>query len=130
MGVELSAPQGCRHGDGEQRWLTAGITCAACGESRPLPPPGDETWALAPEGAPVFTTPLTRAQVAALPAWTAIRVLWCGGNGPHDYVVRRDEHGWAYAGMPNCAGRDAWRNRPLEFVGDAKPFTIVWRRKP
>jgi hypothetical protein len=37
---------------------------------------------------PPTSAPLTRAQFHALPNETPIIVLWGGGNGPHQYVLR------------------------------------------
>ena len=36
---------------------------------------------------------LTQEQVESLPVGVRVGVLWCGGNGPHEYVIQRDKHG-------------------------------------
>lgn len=36
---------------------------------------------------------LTEAEIVALPDGARIVVTWSGGNGPHEYILRRDERG-------------------------------------
>jgi len=36
---------------------------------------------------------ITQEQFDALDDGTVVTIIWCGGNGPHDYVVKKDEHG-------------------------------------
>ncbi len=63
------------------------------------------------------TKPLTQAQVDSLPTGTRIRVIWSGGNGPHEYLTERDRDGTV---LVNNVYHDA-----LKFVGE-RPLTQVF----
>ncbi len=70
--------------------------------------------------------PLPVEDVERLPDGTRIRVTWCGGNGPHEYVIAVDRHGGRYAARnvdPDDPFR--WYNR-LTFVGVERYHTRVW----
>lgn len=68
--------------------------------------------------------PLTREEVATLEDGARIVVTWSGGNGPHEYVAKR-QHGKVYAVFVRASCRNTVA--PLDFVGAAQPFTVVWR---
>lgn len=48
--------------------------------------------------------PLGGDEVAALSDGTRVRVLWGGGNGPHDYTIKRDHDGTLWAKTKDDAG--------------------------
>lgn len=69
---------------------------------------------------------LTREQADALPDGARVEVNWSGGNGPHEYVVRRIRDA-VYVECLGTYGRGIQHR--LDFVGTARPFTLV-RRLP
>ena len=71
--------------------------------------------------------PLPADDVECLPEGARVRVIWSGGNGPHDYVIAVDERGQRYAAMNDDPDdRLRWYN-PLTFVGVERYHTRVWR---
>ncbi len=67
---------------------------------------------------------LTQAEVDALPDGTRIVVTWSGGNGPHEYVLRRNderaEHPYA---LTDRQDEDpAERYRFLNTAGELYPI--------
>lgn len=74
---------------------------------------------------------LTQTEVDNLPEEARIVVTWSGGNGPHTYLTRRRAgHPTTYAATVRPSGRDAWWNRPLDFVGVGSYHTRVYRKDP
>lgn len=59
---------------------------------------------------------ITQAECNALPIGTKVRVIWSGGNGPHEYTI-----GSKWSGR-SCV--DNCYQDPLDFVG-AHPMTQV-----
>ncbi len=47
-----------------------------------------------------------------------VRVVWSGGNGPHDYTIIENRGGFVRV---NTGAQDV-----LDFVGMESPFTRVW----
>ena len=72
-----------------------------------------------------MSDPLTQAQVDALPEGTEVEVIWSGGNGPHRYLLVRDERGRSYvvALGEDPHGRMRYYN-PLDNIG-RRPLTEV-----
>jgi hypothetical protein len=69
--------------------------------------------------------PLTQAEVDALPEGTAVEVVWSGGNGPHRYLLVRDDRGRSYAvGLREDPHGPMRYYNPLDFVG-LSPLTEV-----
>lgn len=71
--------------------------------------------------------PLSAEDVGRLPDGARVRVIWSGGNGPHEYVIAVDEYGQRYAAStrPDPDDRMRWYN-PLTFVGTQRFHTRVW----
>ena len=67
---------------------------------------------------------LTQAQVDRLPDGAEVEIVWSGGNGPHRYVIHRDER---FDGPLAWTGRDG--EHPLmggiTFVGSERYHTQV-----
>ena len=66
---------------------------------------------------------LTQEELNNLPDRTKIIVIWSGGNGPHEYVLRQTDHGLyvedSFLEEPN------WKGGSLDFVGTEKYHTKV-----
>lgn len=72
------------------------------------------------------TQPLTEKEVKDLKIDDKVYVLWTGGNGPHLYKVTSEED--------VCVSILDWNGNPygqhsLDFIGNEKPHTIVWKYK-
>ena len=69
---------------------------------------------------------LTQEEVNNLSIGTKVRIIWSGGNGPHDYVIRTK------AGNLSCVDRlnpnAGWYYGQIDFVGKESFHTQVWRR--
>jgi len=72
-------------------------------------------------------SPLTKAEVAALPEGTPITVIWSGGNGPHDYVIAVNDRGQRHAAAEDASERMRFYN-PLTFTGLQRYNNRVWTR--
>lgn len=66
---------------------------------------------------------LSQKQVNALEDGTLVVVTWTGGNGPHEYTLRQPRGG-PVAAYQIHDGREFVAGA-LDFVGDAKPRTLV-----
>lgn len=38
--------------------------------------------------------PLSRREISTLKTGDRVTVIWCGGNGPHEYKIRNDLDSW------------------------------------
>lgn len=69
---------------------------------------------------------LTQEEVDKLPEGTMVEVVWSGGNGPHQYRIKR----WGDVTLVDIEV-DPRGFHPLDFVGLFPPHTMVWRvREP
>lgn len=105
------------------------VPCSGCGVvCRPVEPLGCFcVRCVAKQREPI---PLTQAEVDALPEGTRVRVKWSGGNGPHDYILRRDSFG-AYGLTEQQDADPAERYRYIGLDGKLwpvgeHPLTQVW----
>ena len=71
---------------------------------------------------PVTARLLDNATLAQLPDGARIVVTWSGGNGPHRYILRRDQFGALFAETDFAHGNTRHR---LDVVG-RHPLTQVW----
>ena len=74
--------------------------------------------------------PLTRDEVAQLDEGTRVVIIWSGGNGPHEYTITIDTLGerCAWSRPQRWGPNDPMRYcNPIEFVGDRRYHTRVWR---
>lgn len=73
-----------------------------------------------------MSEPLTPDEIDALPDGTEVEILWSGGNGPHRYLLVKDERGRSYALSPHEDPHGPMRYyNPLgSFVGP-RPRTEV-----
>lgn len=70
--------------------------------------------------------PVTKAWAAQLRDGTLVRVVWSGGNGPHDYVIDVDRFGVRRIAHHNHAG-------PRGIVGaldDARSIEVLHEPEP
>lgn len=71
---------------------------------------------------------LTEDEVDALPAGTAVVVIWSGGNGPHTYYVHKNRYGQTLFGShpPGTKAHDCLHTLP--YIGEY-PLTQVWLKE-
>lgn len=75
--------------------------------------------------------PLTAEEAASLPEDEEVIVVWEGGNGPAHYRVAIDRRGQRYAAPLHHGGGSRMEFcNPLEFVGQGRYHTRVWRAHP
>jgi len=67
---------------------------------------------------------LTREEVNKLPNGTKVIITWCGGNGPHKYIIQRGSYGGLIAQMPG-ATKLYPKNHTIDFVGTQSFHTHV-----
>lgn len=70
---------------------------------------------------------LTQRELSDVLVGTTILVTWPGGNGPHEYILGRDEFGREYTEVPyTSVGRDKFKYyNPLHDVGLKRGMTMV-----
>lgn len=68
---------------------------------------------------------LTQTECDNLSIGSHVRVLWSGGNGPHDYVVVA-QHPAAVVSERDYENGCIDMISELVFVGEDSPFTVVW----
>lgn len=82
--------------------------------------------------------PLSAEDAAALQTGAEVRIVWAGGNGPHDYTVHRNKYGQVYAMTAWDLREEGLEHRSLpthrtltgagSFVGRERFHTRVWLR--
>ncbi len=68
---------------------------------------------------------LTTEELRALPDYTEVWILWSGGNGPFKYRIKHNL-GLTYCVLNRADGQEYFMKDAIKFVGDQKPFTMVW----
>ena len=85
----------------------------------------DTPWGNAYGASPPIRQPLTFAQIEALPDGKRVAVLWMGGNGLCEYIVKR-RNGRMGVDVEEAPGK-WWVGLEPDFVGRARVGHKVWQ---
>lgn len=69
--------------------------------------------------------PLTKQSLKKLPVETPVLVLWEGGNGPYEYILRKNHRFFYVVPRHNPLFGDTY-SLVIDFVGAARYNTKVW----